>query len=162
MKFCEIKVYIASPFFNQTQLNMVDKIERTLDQYGVKYFSPRLEGVITKMTPEEKEKHIKKIYQSNIQNMQTCNMMIAVIDDYDTGTVFELGYFNSIKDLIETGRRIVTITGNDYDLNVMLKFGVDCHLKEVENLSNLVQGMRSYGLEDHVFEHWDSKPEVKS
>ena len=55
------KCYIASPFFTKSQLDTVKLIEKSLDNAGIKYFSPRSEGVLIEMTEEERKNKMKGI-----------------------------------------------------------------------------------------------------
>lgn len=121
-------VYIAGPFFNDKQKELIQRIEYTLEEYGMQYFSPRSEGVLVEMTPEEKEKQMEIIYNSNIQHMKDCKCMIAVIDDWDTGTVFEIGYAKALN------KPVFTLSDCDYGLNVMIRQAVKSHNIDVENL----------------------------
>ena len=162
MNISELKVYIAAPFFNEEQLGFVKTIENFLEVYGIEYFSPRSEGVIKDMTPEEKEIHIKNIYELNIENMEMANIMVTVIDDHDVGTMFELGYFTSLKRCAMEDRKIITVTGKGYDLNVMLKFGTDCHLKEIGDLSLLLNDIRQTGVSDFLLKTYDCNPVVNT
>jgi len=127
-------IYIAGPFFNNKQKGLIKRIEKELDKYGIKYFSPRSEGVLIDMTPEEKEEQMVKIFDSNIFHLENCKGVIAVIDDWDTGTVFEIGYANAIE------KPIFTLSDNDYGLNVMVRQAVRCHNIDVKNaVINILQ-----------------------
>lgn len=84
------KVYLAGPFFNDTQLNVVEKIKKILDSLGIKYYSPKDELRFRKEDPPEKA---KECFDSNLKAMTDSDFMIAIIDDFDPGTIFEMGYF---------------------------------------------------------------------
>ena len=132
------KVYIASPFFNKSQLNTVKEIEKALDFAGIDYFSPRSEGILLDMTDEEREKAFKGIYNSNVKNMNECNIMVANIDDRDLGTAYEIGWFSSsdfFSNYVDGKEKpIFSYSGNDYQINVMLKCSVLSHNTKIENL----------------------------
>lgn len=96
-----MKVYIAAPFFNPQQLEVVQKIERQLDREYIKYYTPRVEGILKDMNPEAQRKSKSVIYNTNTAMMDACTHMIACIDDRDTGTIFEVGYFAGVqKDIV--------------------------------------------------------------
>ena len=96
-----MKVYIAAPFFNPQQLETVKRIERQLDRERINYYSPRSEGILQDMNPEAQKKSKTVIYNTNVQALDDCTHMIAWIDDRDTGTIFEVGYFAGVqKDII--------------------------------------------------------------
>ena len=137
MKFDDINVYIAAPFFNEEQLETVKSIETELQEKGVKFFSPRSEGVLLDLAPSERASHLKRMYDSNINHMSECNMMIAVVDGRDIGTMFEIGFFTS-KMLSEKENLLVTFTNHSFGLNVMIQQSVDAHLKGVDDLAGLL------------------------
>jgi len=147
MKFDNIKLYLAAPFFNPEQLKAVVNIERVLDMAGVNFFSPRSEGVLVDLAPHERAAHLQRIYQSNINHMQSCNVMLAVVDGRDIGTMFEIGFFTSKR--LSEGHKddlLVTYTDNSFGLNVMIQQSVDAHLKGLDNLESML-GMAKYNGE---------------
>lgn len=84
-------IYIAAPFFNDYQIGVVDKIIEVLEKEGIEYFSPKdefpiLEGRLS--SPEERE----RVFWGNIQGIRDSNLMISVIDDFDRGVIWEMGY----------------------------------------------------------------------
>lgn len=157
MKFEDLYVYIAAPFFNEKQVKVVKDIENVLEMHEIKYFSPRKEGVIK----ENNSLNLEDIYKSNIKHLEGCNFMIAVIDDYDTGTTWELGYFTSIKDnMLLYKSFIVTLTEKGYGLNVMLKFGTDCHLKSIDSLYFMLKELKGSQSQIHILKKYDREVKV--
>jgi len=129
-----MKIYLAAPFFSKEQLDMVKRLEEAFDLAELDYFSPRSEGVLIKMSPKEKEQKMKEIFNSNVDNIFNCQIMIAVIDNWDTGTVWELGLAYAFN------KRIFTISDNDYGLNVMVRQSVDTHNTNIDNLiTNIIE-----------------------
>jgi len=129
------KFYIAAPFFNEKQVKIVEGIEEILSANGFDYFSPRKEGVLIDVPPEERAQHTQRIYDSNINNIEDCDCMIAVVDGRDIGTIFEIGYFTALKknwgydgDGNEITRRLITFTDENFGLNVMIQKSVDAHM----------------------------------
>ena len=47
-------IYIAGPFFNEDQVALIEAIEAVLTFNNMEFYSPRSEGVLFHMTPEEK------------------------------------------------------------------------------------------------------------
>lgn len=96
-----MKVYIAAPFFNERQLEIVEQVEGYLDAKGIGYFSPRSQGKSLKdMTKEETMNAKGIIFKSNIDAMDSCTHMIACVEQKDTGTSFEIGYYYGKKPVI--------------------------------------------------------------
>lgn len=126
-------IYIASPFFNKEQLHFVRRIEDTLDAFERDFFSPRMEGVIKDMTADEKKLRMREIFDSNIQHILDSDIVVAVIDDRDPGTMFEIGYANAL------GIPIITLTQHDYQVNVMIKECTKGHLKGLMNLGAAIE-----------------------
>ena len=119
-------VYIASPFFTPEQLKIVQEIESDLVLHNINFYSPRCEGIIKDMTPEEKQARAAYIYRMNVEHIHLCNSMIAMTDNFDPGTIFEIGYAAAL------GKKIVTVSPAGYGANVML---VHCatHVKSIRD-----------------------------
>jgi len=130
----KIRVYIAAPFFNPEQLKVVKDIEDMLDSCGVTYFSPRSEGTLIEMTDEERKVHMGNMFRSNVDHMDWCSHCIAVIDNYDTGTVWEMGY------LYATHKKIVTYSANYHGINVMLNESIEGHCVHMMDLYQALHG----------------------
>jgi nucleoside 2-deoxyribosyltransferase len=115
-------IYIAGGFFNDEQLAAVKAIEDGCEEMGLDYFSPRLEGVTLKnLSPKEREDASTEVYEMNIRGICDSDCMVAIIDNYDPGTVFEIGY------AVASGIDVITISNNNYGLNVMLSKSVKYH-----------------------------------
>jgi nucleoside deoxyribosyltransferase len=64
-------------------------LETLLDRKAYNYFSPRLESKLS-ANPTIKER--QNIFQKNLIAMKTASLVFARIDDYDPGTIWEMGY----------------------------------------------------------------------
>jgi len=134
-----MRYYIAAPFFNQTQLQRVIEVENLLTIMQVEFFTPRLYGVIKDMSEADRLKNMRGIYDMNIMMLHRCDGMIALVDDKDTGTIFELGYAVAIK--LKGDRKIITLSFENKPVNVMLAFGIDTHCKGIDELqTHLING----------------------
>ena len=106
-----MKIYLAGPFFNEKQLATIEIIEEQFDNVGLDYFSPRKGGGKIEHLPlEKKMKESKRIYQSNIDAIMDCNILLAVVDGRDTGTIFEMGYFRGAEDCSGDGGVVPDLT----------------------------------------------------
>mgnify|MGYP003114569066 FL=1 len=133
-----LRIYLAGPFFNDKQIATIEAIENEFDKYGFDYFSPRKSGgVISHLSLEDRTKESKKIYDSNVSEMIKANVIFAIVDGRDAGTVYEMGYFRALTDHFkyktEQGakdlkRYSVTYTNENFGLNIMLKESVDAHV----------------------------------
>ena len=80
--------YIASGWFNENQARDLENIKNTLDELGVKYFSPKDEIVAKPdASPEEQE----MIFKGNVDAITGCNFVVCNTRDKDLGTIFEAG-----------------------------------------------------------------------
>lgn len=128
-------IYIAGPFFNEHEVSVIKSIEDECESRGVEYFSPRLEGGVLKdMAQEERDKKFEEIYYSNVNAIDSADCVLAVIDNFDPGTMFEIGYAIGKK------KRIITMTAKEYGLNVMLATPVEVHTTSPKNAIRAYEG----------------------
>jgi nucleoside deoxyribosyltransferase len=84
-------MYIAGPFFNDYQVSVIEKIKSLLTELGVEYFSPK--DVNKNIEGEKGNLELRqKIFNDNINAMMMCDSAVAVIDDFDKGTIWEMGF----------------------------------------------------------------------
>lgn len=119
--------YIAGPFFSEKQIEFVAEIEDALSECAFNYYSPRSEGTLLAQTEEEKQANKKRIYDTNVERIQGADTILAIIDDRDVGTIWEMGYATAL------GKRVITISNLSYGLNVMLAESVQAHVLSVED-----------------------------
>ena len=81
-------VYIAAPFFSPDQITRVQAIEYLLEKHGLTYFSPRKEIVCPPTATQEQR---REAFLSNDQGIQEAEMVIAITDGKDVGTMWEMG-----------------------------------------------------------------------
>ena len=81
--------YIASGWFNENQARDLENIKSTLDEMGVKYFSPKDEIVAKRdATLEEQE----MIFKGNVDAITGGKFVVCNTRDKDLGTIFEAGF----------------------------------------------------------------------
>lgn len=118
------KVYIAAPFFNREQLTRVSNIETILAREGIAFFSPRSLGVLKDLSPAERDEASSIIFNKNVEMLDWCDIVIAVIDDKDTGTIWEMGYGKG------KGKKIIAFTSYpSKPVNLMLARSCFAYLK---------------------------------
>lgn len=132
-------IYIAAPFFNPEQVKIVEEIEKHLTENELEYFSPREFGVI-KDTPMTDDR-MQRIYDMNIRMLGACNGMVAVIDDYDTGTIFEIGH------MAASNRLIVSYSSQGHGLNVMLAKAIRSHCNKISDIAEAIAGKKGNQVE---------------
>lgn len=86
------RIYLAAPFFNPQQLERVESVERLLiGTPGVSMYSPRSDGVLKDMTPKQRTAAAPDIFAKNVDRIRWADAMVAILDDKDEGTQWELG-----------------------------------------------------------------------
>lgn len=83
------KIYIASPFFNEEQLERVKFIEDILKEHDFEYFSPRLD---TYVKPNSNNNERNNAFFANLDAIDDAQLVIVITDGKDVGTIFEAGY----------------------------------------------------------------------
>lgn len=85
------RVYLAAPFFNDEEIERVEKVAKVLrDAHGLDVFSPKenqLEGTEYMSQPWR-----DAIFANDCTNIHKADIMVAIYDGNDAGTYFEIGY----------------------------------------------------------------------
>ena len=108
------KVYLASPFFNETESKNVEYVEKILSKKGFSYFSPmRHEAEKEAGTIE----WAREVFEVDKKEIDSADIVLAL--DYgnygDTGTAWECGYAAG------TGKPVILVhTDRDGDSNLMV------------------------------------------
>lgn len=139
-----MKVYIASPFFDKDQLALVKEIESALTKANIDFYSPRSDGVLKKMSPEKRREKSAEIYRTNLRRINECSHVLAVIDNYDPGTMFEFGY------AVAKGKAIHSLSNEGHKLNVMLAHAAYMHHNSVADAVGAFLGQTTQGVVPEV------------
>ena len=105
-------VYLAAPFFNDKQRGLCRFVESMEDTNQLVY-SPRKDGGM--LTQDATKSEQNRIFQSNIAAINASRWILVVVDDYDPGVLWEMGFAHA--------QGIPTLTYSDVPgrgLNVML------------------------------------------
>jgi len=84
-----MKAYIASGFFNEQQILDIEIIKQACKNVGLEFYSPKDEVVAN---PNDGLESRQKVFQANINAIQSCGVVIANTRDKDVGTVWEAGF----------------------------------------------------------------------
>lgn len=135
------QIYIASPFFTPKQLAKVDEVEKLIYESGLRYYSPRADGILKQMTPEERKAQAGKIFKLNCGNIIHADAVLAILDEPDTGTHWEMGFAYAIRryNLQSHHFRVFAYTTERPTLNVMLQQSVDAHAYGLDALKALLK-----------------------
>ena len=135
------KVYLASPFFDDAELERVDKVKEILDSKGLEIFSPK----------EHQNEHLefgsiewrKATFENDVKHIDWCDVVVAIIckGNYDdSGTAWELGYaYATNKPVV-----LVNITGET--INLMIADSIHALITSYDE------------LKEYDFEKMEKKP----
>lgn len=163
-----MRIYIASPFFNEEEIDRVKKMEIVLESRGYDVYSPMRDGVILKpdATPEER----LATYKENIEEVMKCDLLVAIVATRDTGTSVELGVkigqwektrelyleiydhdpevltANELSMLEQETPRIITFSDTDRSVNVMLLGAVLKHISNWADINGYMDYIDEVGI----------------
>lgn len=85
----ETNIYLAAPFFTPAELWMVNEARTCLQQSGISVFSP-FHDVGMNGTSES-------IATADIGALESADCVLAIVDGWDPGTIFEIGYARALN-----------------------------------------------------------------
>lgn len=107
------KVYIAAPFFNLAERWMVEELRDQLLNMGVEVFSPLHDvGVGSGHDVAKKD----------LEGLDDCQAVIAILNGGDAGTIFEVGY------AVSKGIPVVALAQNMRPEDIKMPEGTGCHI----------------------------------
>lgn len=83
--------YLASPFFNEKQVERMETVLSLLRINGYSVFAPYENSVVENQNLQNPE-YRKRIFTKNIEAIKASRMVLAITNDKDMGTLFEAGY----------------------------------------------------------------------
>lgn len=107
------RVYLAGPFFTMAQRWMVEESRRYLRRQGFSIFSPFHDigyGSAAHVVP------------ADIKELKECDVVFAIVDGLDAGTLFEIGYARAID------KPVVAFVQNESEGNLKMLEGTNCEI----------------------------------
>ena len=83
-------VYVAGPFFNESQVAEMEAIEGEFALKGLTMFRPRLDSV--NLSKDNSAKARKQAFDDDVNAIEESRFIFANTRDKDPGTLFEVGY----------------------------------------------------------------------
>ena len=83
------KIYFASPWFTPEQEEREERLKAKLRSLGFNVHSPKEEAVCGAISDHETR---ETIFMGNIRAINECDIVFAVTDGKDMGTIWEAGY----------------------------------------------------------------------
>ena len=136
-----MKVYIASPFFNEEQKKIVSNIEEICHHNNVDFYSPMKECLYVPGVTDTKD-----IFIENIKQIKQCDAVIVVTDGKDVGTLFEAGFAFGIDCQII----YLWLNNKGQKFNLMLKESADAVCLSFETLHIVLKNFEQTGLVEKV------------
>lgn len=140
-----MKVYFASPWFNPDQAEREERVKNKLRSMGFNVWSPKDNCVCSPIADEEMR---QKVFGDNVYNIETCDILFAITDGKDMGTIWEAGFANGINYMLKsTDRRIIIVyycetLGYNGQFNLMLAQSGDIVITKFEDLNKLTDLIR--------------------
>lgn len=137
------RIYLASPWFNQEQKYRMTAVLAVLREWEAKgehrkAYAPFVELLCP---PEAGAETRKKIYDANVNEAAYSDVVVAVTDGKDIGTLFELGYAACARDVGSTNTPVlvgVALTLGNNPFNLMLAEGLDVVCKTLDQLRSFL------------------------
>ena len=135
-----MKIYFASPWFNPDQAEREERVKGRLKELGFNVWSPKDNCVCSPSADEETR---QKVFSDNIYNIETCDILFAITDGKDMGTIWEAGFANGINYMLKPNdKRIIIVyycetLGPNGQFNLMLAQSGDIVITEFKDLDEL-------------------------
>lgn len=134
------KVYFASPWFTPEQEEREERLKAKLRELGFEVHSPKEEAVCGTFSDKETR---QKIFNGNIFAIQDADIVFAITDGKDMGTIWEAGYaYGWNERQLAVGYRPIKIvyyceTLGDGKFNLMLAQSGDIIITKFEDVDKL-------------------------
>lgn len=106
-------VYLAGPFFSLAQLWLVEEARGQLLEMGLNVFSP---------VHDVGHGSAEDVVQKDLDAIHACDLMLAIGDGLDAGTIYEIGYARALK------KPVVMYVENESEEDQKMMQGSDCIL----------------------------------
>jgi len=98
------KVYLAAGWFNPEQKKQMEQVLSVLQKMHangiVDYFAPYQDGFVLKKEDPERKRKMAMVWWLDINQLKECDLIIAVTQDHDVGTIFECGYASALQKIV--------------------------------------------------------------
>ncbi len=115
------KVYLAGPFFCLSELWLVNQAFCSLRALGFDVWSPSREaGILPKNASQSQ---IENVVNKDLEGLEICDVVFAILDGNDPGTIFEIGY--AVKKNIP----VICYAPNSSQKDITMMIGSNCVIK---------------------------------
>lgn len=147
------KIYFASPWFTPEQEEREERLKAKLRELGFDVWSPKENAVCGTFSSKETR---NKIFRGNINAIESADIVFAVTDGKDMGTIWEAGYtygYNEACDDTNNAEIVIVYyceTLGDGKFNLMLAESGDIIITKFEDLDKLPTLLESGEGYDYV------------
>ncbi|MBH3399783.1 nucleoside 2-deoxyribosyltransferase [Pseudomonas fluorescens] len=106
-------VYLAGPFFSLAQLWLIEEARVRLLEMGLKVFSP---------VHDVGHGPADEVVQKDLDAIHDCDLMLAIGDGLDAGTIYEIGYARALK------KPVIMYVENESEEDQKMMAGSGCTL----------------------------------
>jgi len=106
-------VYLAGPFFSLAQLWLVEEARARLLEMGLNVFSP---------VHDVGHGPADEVVQKDLDAIHECDLMLAIGDGLDAGTIYEIGYARALK------KPVIMYVENESEEDQKMMAGSGCTL----------------------------------
>lgn len=140
-----MKVYFASPFFTEEQVEREERCKAKLRSLGYDVFSPK-EAFVVK--PNQDADTRKKVFQMNTDNIKSVDIIFVVTDGKDIGTIWEAGFANGLNQCENRNKKIKIVyycetLPLNMPFNLMLAQSADVVITKFEDLDKLPELLKT-------------------
>lgn len=107
-------VYLAGPFFTMNEKRFVTECRYILKAMGVSVFSPY---------HDVGEGKAEDVVPKDIEALDACDCVFAIVDGLDSGTLFEIGY------AVAKGKKVVVFVENETEGALKMLKGTGCEIE---------------------------------
>lgn len=147
-----MKIYIASPLFSDMEKDYIDLvIQKTCNKLKLNPFI----DIYSPIRDNNFNNWEAKIYNTNMENLNHCNIMIAILDgkDVDSGTAFEIGYFEAqnktVFGLLSDKRSYDEDDNLNLKLNTMIFGSLNYGINIFSDIDDLINRLYNYLYNEH-------------
>lgn len=129
------RIYLASGWFTKDQKKSMGDVHKLLGEMGVSHYAPFWDGIV--LQKESLPEHRRQAFVLDLGELHYCKLMVAVTDDFDPGTIWEMGQFFP--------KPIIAYTSVPHrGINIMLSESVIAFANGVEELKNVLSFLDRY------------------
>ena len=136
-----MKVYFASPWFTPEQAEREERVKARLRELGFYVWSPKENSSLSPITDQVIR---EKIFSANVEHIKSCDIIFAITDGKDMGTIWEAGFANGYNEhLTRFNIKPIKIVyycetlGPNGQFNLMLAQSGDITITKFEDLDKL-------------------------